>query len=261
MNPYLSGEKLYGEDLSPEEISKWFADEKEGYYETTKIYESNRYSYHALNVEHGFRHLPQKTFYRVLGIGSATGDEFAPILHQCQNITILDPSEAMSNARFQYARPDKSGLLPFPDQSFDLIACLNVLHHIPKVSVSLKEIGRVLTPDGYALISEPITSMGDWNHPRKGLTQNERGIPLQLFRSMVAMSGLRIYRESLHSFALTSRWRYVIREAPYNTTWVVKLDRFLCRLPWFKSYHATGIKKLRATCVFFVVTSQKYHSK
>ena len=76
MNPYLCGERLYGEDLDREETDQWFADEKEGYWELLKLYSSYSYVYHALRYEHGFRHLPMKRFDSVLGVGSAYGDEF-----------------------------------------------------------------------------------------------------------------------------------------------------------------------------------------
>jgi hypothetical protein len=38
-----------------------------------------------------------------------------------------------------------------------------------------------LKPNGYLLLREPIISMGDWSFPRKGLTKNERGIPVSFF--------------------------------------------------------------------------------
>jgi SAM-dependent methyltransferase len=45
--------------------------------------------------------------------------------------------------------------LPFRTASFDKALCLNALHHVPSVAQALKEIARVLTPDGVALFSEP----------------------------------------------------------------------------------------------------------
>jgi SAM-dependent methyltransferase len=257
MNLYLSGDRLYGEDLSQIEIEQWFSDEKEGYRELTPVYRG--YAYHALNIEHCFRYLPDCTFQNVLGVGSAYGYEFDPIIDRCKDITLLEPSDGFDNPRFRYVKPCPSGDFPFPDQCFDLITCFSVLHHIPKVSVAVKEMSRVLAPHGVALISEPIISMGDWSHPRKGLTKHERGIPLRIFRKIIADAGLEIKQENFHSFALSSRWKYLLKDHAYNSRWVVQLDKWLCKLPWFADYHATGIKKLRATGVSFVLTKSPHN--
>ena len=42
--------------------------------------------------------------------------------------------------------------LPFAEGSFDLIYCFSALYHLPGVDESVKEIGRVLAPDGIAII-------------------------------------------------------------------------------------------------------------
>ncbi|MGA2353107.1 MAG: class I SAM-dependent methyltransferase [Terriglobales bacterium] len=256
MEQYFSGDKLYGEDLSAAEREQWYNDEQEGYAELVENYgHAYKYLYHALNFEHGFRHLSQPTFQRVLGIGSAFGYEFDPILERCGEIVILDPSEGLTNPKFRYVRPHISGIMPFETSSFDLVTCLCTLHHVPKVSTYLKEIARVLVPGGFALVSDPIISMGDWRAPRPGLTKHERGIPLALFRSMLKESGLLIYREHLLHFPLTARLRSVLTAAPYNTKWVVKLDSAICSLPiWFRLYHARHWwQKFRATAAFFIV--------
>jgi SAM-dependent methyltransferase len=256
MRPYFSGEELYGEDLSVAEREQWYRDEQEAYAELVSTYsQAYEYKYHALNVEHGFRHLPQRPFRRVLGVGSAFGHEFEPILERCGEVIILDPSEGLTNPRFTYVRPSISGVMPFEDSAFDLVTCLSALHHVPNVSTHLNEIARVLAPDGFALISDPITSMGDWRTHRRGLTKHERGIPLRLFRSMLNHSGLSIYRESLLNSPFTARLQHILPSHPYNTEWVVKLDSFICSLPiWFNTYHAERWwQKLRATGVFFIV--------
>lgn len=47
--------------------------------------------------------------------------------------------------------------LPFADSSFDKAICLNALHHVPDMSLAVREISRVLTPRGIAVFSEPGT--------------------------------------------------------------------------------------------------------
>lgn len=176
MDEHFSGERLYGDDFTEAQIAEWFEDEREGYF-SLEPRASYSYGYHARNWRHGFRHLPERTFSDVLGIGSAYGDELKPILQHCKNVTILEPSDGFQNDRFNYVKPSPSGDLPFPCQSFDLITCFGVLHHIPNVGHVIEEMTRVLRVGGYILVSEPTHSMGDWNRPRKGLTKRERGIP------------------------------------------------------------------------------------
>jgi hypothetical protein len=45
--------------------------------------------------------------------------------------------------------------LPFRDASFDVILCMNALHHMPDYRAALAEMHRVLRPAGRALFSEP----------------------------------------------------------------------------------------------------------
>jgi ubiquinone/menaquinone biosynthesis C-methylase UbiE len=45
--------------------------------------------------------------------------------------------------------------LPFADRSFDKACCLNAFHHIPDSARALREIRRVLKPNGVVFFSEP----------------------------------------------------------------------------------------------------------
>lgn len=46
--------------------------------------------------------------------------------------------------------------LPFQDQSVDVILCVHVLEHIPEDRTAMKELCRILKPDGWALLQVPI---------------------------------------------------------------------------------------------------------
>lgn len=51
--------------------------------------------------------------------------------------------------------------LPFPDGKFDLVVGIGVLHHTPDTAKAIKEIHRVLKPDGTALI---LVYARGWKH-------------------------------------------------------------------------------------------------
>lgn len=257
----LRGEKLFGDDFTPEEIEAWFRDEQDGYYNLgAKERESYHYPYHALDWLHGFSALPRESFRHVLGIGSAYGGELLPIAPRVARITILEPSDGfvvkeIAGVPVEYVKPVPTGRLPFGDGSFDLITCLSVLHHIPNVSTVVAEIFRCLEPAGFALVREPVISMGDWRRQRKGLTKRERGIPLPLLREMIGQTGFRVLRERPCVFPLTRRLNYVLKSPVFNSSFFTRADAAISRLPvWSKRYHPVWwIQKLRPSAVFFVL--------
>jgi len=105
---YLSGEKLYGDDFTIEEIQEWFADEEEGYANLGAKEESRyHYLYDQLNNQHAFRFIRGKHFDEALGIGSAYGHEFRPFAHNINQVTILDPSDAFSDVNEILGTPCK----------------------------------------------------------------------------------------------------------------------------------------------------------
>lgn len=46
--------------------------------------------------------------------------------------------------------------LPLPDASVDLLVCFHVLEHVPDDRAAMREIARVLSPNGIALLQVPI---------------------------------------------------------------------------------------------------------
>lgn len=262
MDEYLSGLKLYGDDLDLHQIQEWFSDEQEGYAQLgAKDRAAYHYSYHALNQFYGFRYLPNKRFNRVLGVGAAYGDELKPIIGSVNNATILEPSDSLvidsiEGVPVSYVKPVITAELPFEDEHFDLVTCFGVLHHIPNVTKMVSEIYRCAAKDGYVLIREPVVSFGNWQYPRRGLTKHERGIPIRIFRSMLTEAGFKIVSENKCMFSLTPRLKYISRQPVYNSRVTVQVDRICCKLfGWNNIYHAENVfQKLRPSSVFYVLT-------
>jgi SAM-dependent methyltransferase len=261
----MGGRALYGDDFSDDEIALWFDDEREGYFDLYGNAEPDadkepEYTYAALAAEHGFKWLPERSFPSLLGIGSADGNELIPLLPKSETITVLEPSDGFRATEIggkpvTYVKPLSTGVMPFEAGSFDLIVCFNVLHHIPNVSMVIREMFRVLKQDGYVLLREPTHSMGDWRHPRHGLTKRERGISHQIFRKIIADAGFEVVRETRCSFSLTSRLAWFTSRPVWTYKWIVQLDRLICRLPvWPNHYHATRTwHKIRPVAVAYVL--------
>lgn len=157
-----------------------------------------------------------------------------------------------------YATPDPSGRMPVSDASFDLIVGFSVLHHVPNVSTVVQEMYRVQAPGGYVLLREHTHSMGDWRYPRRGLTRRERGIPLSIFRQIVAKAGFSVLRETRCMFSLMLRLQRIMHRPIWTMNWLVDIDAWICRLRvWPDHYHArTTLQKVRPTAVAFVLRKQ-----
>lgn len=90
------------------------------------------------------------------------------------------------------------------------------------------------------------------------MTKRERGVPLQYFRQIIDDAGFNIINEKKCMFSLTSRLRFFIKDAVYNSKIAVWLDEVFCRLfSWNNTYHTTNpFLKLRPTSVFYVLYKQ-----
>jgi SAM-dependent methyltransferase len=86
--------------------------------------------------------------------------------------------------RFDLAR------LPLADAAVDLLICSHVLEHIPDDSAAMREIARVVSPDGMALIAVPLTN---------GPTQEDLSIadPAERARRYGQEDHVRLYGDDL----------------------------------------------------------------
>ncbi|MBU1164532.1 class I SAM-dependent methyltransferase [Patescibacteria group bacterium] len=54
---------------------------------------------------------------------------------------------------------DISSNVPFRDNSFDFVSAFDVLEHIPNINNAIKELKRVLKPDGYLIVGLPAENI------------------------------------------------------------------------------------------------------
>ena len=102
---------------------------------------------------------------RVLDIGCGAGYGSSELAQSAASVTGLDLSpEAVALARSSYAAPNLDFLaasatrIPFPDASFGLITCFEVIEHIHDWQLLLDEARRLLAPGGQFIVSTPNKS-------------------------------------------------------------------------------------------------------
>ncbi|WP_396141540.1 methyltransferase domain-containing protein [Flavobacterium sp.] len=264
----FKGEIIYGDNFTLNEINNWFEKEKEGYSKlgTNELEDLNNniYHYHELNKEYGFNYIRDiNDFQNVLGLGSATGIEFEPLVEKIKKLYVLEPSEELrankiKSLEINYKEPSISGEIDFENNKFDLITSFGVLHHIPNVSFVMSEISRVLKKGGVLLLREPIVSMGDWREERYGLTKNERGIPIKAFKQIILQNNLEIVAEN-YCFTLTTPLNRIFIKFFKNPIYYYKtyilFDKILSKFFRFNiKYHSSNkFDKFYPQNVFFVL--------
>jgi SAM-dependent methyltransferase len=261
MNKYFSGKKLYGDDFTLEEIQEWYDQESEAYAQMYGIEANGKsYSNHTNNM-YGYKYLKNiPTFSKVLGLGSSWGYEFLPIIDKIKELSIIESSlqtrsEILGKITPAYYSPTPSGRINFPENTFDLINVFSTLHHIPNVTFVLNELFRVLKPNGYLLLKEPIISMGDWRLERQGLTKNERGIPENVLDGIIKNANIFVVQK--HYFAcMTSFFVRNSRNHPFFDSKRYHIfDKYLSKLFAFNiSYHpTTKIRRIAPQNIFYVL--------
>jgi SAM-dependent methyltransferase len=107
---------------------------------------------------------------RVLEIGGGSGFQ-ASILHSwgCQ-VTSIDLDQEQNPALRYFSRqyypvqPYDGKTFPFPDASFDIVFSSNMLYHVVPLEPFLREMRRVLRPDGRMVHIVPSTSWRFWTN-------------------------------------------------------------------------------------------------
>jgi len=137
----------------------WFTDEDRGTLAFYRSLDQHRYKVHwRLQSAVGF---DRTQGLRVLEIGCGCGSEAELFARAAAHYTAIDLTNAavsITRKRFQllglegcFVQGDAESL-PFPDASFDLVYSHGVLHHTPDTSRTIREIYRVLSPGGRAVV-------------------------------------------------------------------------------------------------------------
>jgi SAM-dependent methyltransferase len=68
--------------------------------------------------------------------------------------------EAGLDAQARFLQADASNTLPFEDESFDAIICIDVINHLPDRARVLGDWSRLLRPGGRLLFTDPVVITG-----------------------------------------------------------------------------------------------------
>jgi ubiquinone/menaquinone biosynthesis C-methylase UbiE len=137
----------------------WFTDKQPGTSAFYRSLDEHRYKVHSrLKSAIGFEKVRG---LRVLEIGCGCGSEGECFARAGAHYTALDLTNAavsLTQKRFQLANLDGRFVqgdaedMPFADGSFDLVYSHGVLHHTPDTARAIREVHRVLSPGGRAVI-------------------------------------------------------------------------------------------------------------
>ena len=114
------------------------------------------YSRYRLQQELDRRLPPPPPKARLLDLGCGTGHHLLWARGRGYDVAGTDGSEAMlaearslnPSAELHLAPADA---LPFPDASFDVVLCIEVIRYLPEIDPCLREMARILKPGGVSL--------------------------------------------------------------------------------------------------------------
>lgn len=148
---------------------------------------------------------------RVLEIGVGTGRISAPLTAHVNALYGIDLSMPMMSrirekpggGKVLPAQAD-AGRLPFADDSFDVVIVVHVFHLIPDILVPLREIARVLKPEGRMLHG--------WNNSHGGIFSELR----RIFADTSETEGSRQGWERTMPVLLENGWTKLQHEYAYD---------------------------------------------
>jgi SAM-dependent methyltransferase len=132
---------------------------------------------------------------RILALGCGTGNDVWYLAHDNQVIGLDYAGSGLDIARRHGMETRAADLnhdptLPFDDNSFDVVVCKDILEHLIEPILVLREVRRILKPEGYAVISVP----------------NHFALPMRL--RILFGRGI-IYRSLLGSHHEFEEWNYM----------------------------------------------------
>jgi ubiquinone/menaquinone biosynthesis C-methylase UbiE len=121
-----------------------------------------------------------KRFSNAVDVGGGYGRLCILLENYADHVTLAEPSQQQLDIAkvFLKSHPEidrklmQADDLKFKDGSVDLLTMIRVMHHLPDPSAEFKEIARVLSNDGYAIIE--VANYAHFLNRAKHLVRRER---------------------------------------------------------------------------------------
>ena len=153
---------------------------------------------------------------RILDVGSGAGNMAHHLAHYGQVIGV-DPNPrplAVARERGLTGAQGNGDRLPFAEASFDLVALLDTVEHIPDELGVFEECARVLKPGGKLLVTVPAF-MWLWSYNDE-INEHCRRYTVPELNQKLELSGLSVMRASYNNFFLFPAIAGVRMLRPYN---------------------------------------------
>lgn len=261
--------KLLGNDFNQEEIKKWY-EEEEKYHNQFEGGRNDADEYWTIYEEFNRKYAINKYVRfnentRILSFGCAEGSDTAKLYREYKfKLYGLESSEQLISAfkkgfpEAEIVKASTDGNIDYPAGFFDYVFCFGVLHHIPNVSLVLKEFHRVLKPGGTAIIREPLCWMYSGEVRPRDLSPNERGIPVEFFKEEFAKLNFEILKIS---YSYYKPLMHFVRKSPFSWKFpelIYGLDSFLSSIPNRKNYFPKGVlDKFNAGSAYYVIKKKE----
>ncbi len=118
----------------------------------------------ALNSKLNLINNLQPSKGKLLDIGAGTGDFLLVAKQNGWSITGVEPSEKAKSIAIKKGVSFVENTNSLDDHSFDLISMWHVLEHVPNLEDQIKELKRLLKPNGTILIAVPNFNSFDAKH-------------------------------------------------------------------------------------------------
>lgn len=145
--------------------------------------------------------LPPKNGLDVLDVGCGAGNMIHHLARygRVRGIEVdARPVKIAQQRGYDVRLGDATQEIPFPDASFDLVTALDVIEHVEADENILREVFRVLRPNGYVLITTPAFQWL-WSHNDE-LNAHKRRYTAHELRAKMERAGFQITRLSYNFF-------------------------------------------------------------